>query len=597
MTGGEGPWAEAPIETDAAHPRPSGGALVADALTRHGVRALFTLIGGHVSPILVEAKRRGIRIIDVRDEKNAAFAADATTRLTGTPGVAVVTAGPGVTNTLTALKNAQMAEVPMVVLGGAAATLLQGRGALQDIDQLAATRPHVKWACKVRRRSELVPLIDEAFQTARSGVPGPVFVEVPIDLLYEESLVREWYAGSTPKPSKRPVQNALRWYINRHVERVMAEDSGRSFELPSIPALRPMAPLADRAARLLKRSERPVLLVGSQAVLGAVDVREVAAAIADLGIPTYLAGMARGLLGPSHELQLRHARRKALKEADLVLLAGVPADFRLDYGRSIASKARLIACNLDLPTLFKNRVPTLPIPGHPGELLVRLERILGERGGRYEAWLSTLRERDAAREAEIDRLAEEPAPPMNPLALCRAIDRAMADDALIAADGGDFVATAAYTVRARAPLGWLDPGPFGTLGVGAGFALAAAVAHPGREIWLLYGDGAAGFSLAEMDTFVRHALPVIAVVGNDAGWTQIERDQVAILGDDVGCRLAHTRYDRVAAGFGAEGMHLTRIEDAEAVLSEAKRQAQKGRPVLVNAEIGKTDFRKGSISM
>lgn len=578
--------------------KPSGGAIVARCLADRGVTTLFSLIGGHISPILVEGKKLGLRVIDVRDEKNAAFAADATGRLSGTPGVAVVTAGPGVTNTLTALKNAEMAEAPLVVIGGAAATMLQGRGALQDIDQMSAVRSHVKWACKVTRVSALEPALDKAFRLAMTGVPGPVFVECPIDLLYDEALVRDWYDESAPKKPKNVAESAFRWYLDRHVDRVFSEAEGLfSFEPPALPDLRPLGPLIDQAARLLRKAERPVLLVGSQALADARHAREVAAAVADLGLPTYLAGMARGLLGADAEQLLRHQRRKALKEADLVILAGVPADFRLGYGRVIGKKAKVVSANLDVGTLFKNRIPTLPVPADPGQFLIRLARSLGERADRHSAWLDALKARDAEREAEIDRMAAVEAPPINPLALCRAIDRHLADDALIVADGGDFVATAAYTVRARGPLGWLDPGPFGTLGVGAGFALAAAALHPGRETWLLYGDGAAGFSLVELDTFVRHGLPVIAVVGNDAGWTQIERDQVELLRDDVGCRLAFTRYDEVAKGYGAVGLHLTRIEDADPVFREAKEAAAEGRPVLVNAELGKTDFRKGSISM
>lgn len=585
----------------------AGGKLVAQALYDRGVRTLFTLAGGHISPILVEAEGLGMRVIDVRDEKNAAFAADAMGRLSETAGVAVVTAGPGVTNTLTALRNAEMAGSPMVVLGGAAATMLQGRGALQDIDQMAAVESHVKWEGKVTRVNALVPALEKAFKMARSGVPGPVFLELPIDLLYDEKLVREWYAASTPKEPKNAVQSALRWYLTRHVERVFnTEEKPPRVDLskiPKLPGVKPLGPLADQAARLLKKCERPVLLVGSQAARSAGRINEVAAAVSDLRLPTYLAGMARGLLGANSDIQIRHKRRNALKEADLVILAGVPADFRLDYGRSIGAQAKIIAVNLDSAAVIKNRVPTLPVPGDPEEFLIRLSRTMGERKGSFEEWLDRLRTRDQEREREIDQMAASVesstsgSPLINPIALCRAIDRNISEDGIIVADGGDFVATAAYTVRARGPLSWLDPGAFGTLGVGAGFAMAASVLNPDREVWLLYGDGAAGFSLVEFDTMARHKIPVIAVVGNDAGWTQIERDQVQILKSDVGCRLVHTRYDLVAEGYGAKGFHLTRIEEADQIFSAAKEAVKSGQPVLINAEIGKTDFRKGSISM
>jgi thiamine pyrophosphate-dependent acetolactate synthase large subunit-like protein len=221
----------------------------------------------------------------------------------------------------------------------------------------------------------------------------------------------------------------------------------------------------------------------------------------------------------------------------------------------------------------------------------------GDGGDRWQEWRQTLAGRDAERDQEIAQMAAEPTDFVNPVALCREIDRAMADDAVLVADGGDFVATAAYTLRPRGPLGWLDPGAFGTLGVGGGFALGAGLVRPGREVWLLWGDGAAAFSLAEFDTFARHRVPVIAVVGNDAGWTQIAREQVPMLGDDVGTVLARTDYHRVAEGYGGKGLVVDRPEDVAGVLAEAKRLAAEGHPVLVNALIGKTEFRKGSISM
>lgn len=582
--------------TQSVQPR-GGGDRVVEVLCAQGVGTIFTLTGGHISPLLVAAKRRGIRVIDVRDERNAAFAADAMGRISGVPGVAVVTAGPGVTNTLTALTNARLAQSPMVVLGGAAATLLQGRGALQDIDPCAVVKAHVKWACKVTRVESLAPAVEKAFRVATSGVPGPVFVECPIDVLYAEGLIRKFYDEATPQPPRNAGQRMLQNYVRRHVQRLFDPTPPQLWSPPSLPP-RPEARglLASRVAARLAKAKRPVLLVGSPAVLGG-KVGEVAAAVSDLGLPTFLTGMARGLLGPDHAALFRHRRREALEEADLVLLAGVPADFRLDYGRSISGRAFVVSINLELATTVQNRWPSLPVPDHPGRFLVALSHQVGERLGRYADWSERLKAREDARHAEIDAMSRADSRRINPIALCRALDRNIDDDATIVADGGDFVATAAYTLRARGPLAWLDPGPFGTLGVGGGFAMASAVARPGRETWLLYGDGAAGFSLMEFDTFARHGLPVIAVVGNDAGWTQIEREQVEILEDDVACRLAFADYDAVAKGLGAEGFRLLHIDDADAVFTEAKALARGGRPVLINAEIGKSDFRKGSISI
>ncbi|HEX5759242.1 MAG TPA: thiamine pyrophosphate-dependent enzyme, partial [Thermoanaerobaculia bacterium] len=358
-----------------------------------------------------------------------------------------------------------------------------------------------------------------------------------------------------------------------------------------------------KAARLLARAARPVLVVGGQAVLRAGEVGELAAAVAALGVPVYLAGGARGLLGAESPLQLRHRRKEALREADLVVLAGMPADFRLDYGRHIARSARLIGANLSRAELARNRKPDLAVHADPGLFLRALAAEAARRGAAaagtaWSAWMARLRARDEERELEIEDQAKRPAEGyLNPLALCRAIDRQLGAESLIVADGGDFVATAAYVLRPRAPLSWLDPGAFGTLGVGGGFALGAKLARPEAEVWLLWGDGSAAFSLAEFDACARHGVGIVAVVGNDAGWTQIAREQVPALGDDVGTVLARTAYHTVAEGYGGRGLLLERAEEMDAVLGEARRLAREGIPVLVNAQIGRTEFRKGSISI
>ncbi len=572
-----------------------GGDLIASVLAAQGTPFLFTLCGGHISPILVGCKQRGIRVIDTRHEATAVFAADAVARLTGRPGVAALTAGPGLTNTITAVKNAQIAQSPVIVLGGAAATALKGRGSLQDIDQMALFAPHVKWARAVRRVRDLVPALERAFYEAQHGVPGPVFVECPVDLLYDATLVRQWYVtGSKPRSL---ADRAVAFYLARHVERLFA-GAHQAAPAPRIAPdpPRPNSAQTRQAAERLRRAERPLLLVGSQALLDASAAPKVARAIERLGIPVYLSGMARGLLGKDHPLQMRHQRRAALKDADLVLLAGVPCDFRLDYGRHIRRSAGYIAANRSHHDLTMNRRPDIGILGDPGQFLCQLADLLPNQG-RWEAWQAQLHERDTARNAEIARQVQERTSKINPVHLCSEIEAALAPNSILVGDGGDFVATASYIVSPRGPLNWLDPGAFGTLGVGAGFALGAKLCHPEAEVWVLFGDGALGYSIAEFDTFVRHGLPVIAVVGNDAGWTQIAREQVEILHDDVGTVLAPTDYHRVAAGFGATGLALDDPELIPDVFQQARLAAQAGQPVLINAMLGKTDFRKGSISM
>jgi acetolactate synthase-1/2/3 large subunit len=579
-------------------PARHGGDRIAEVLHAHGVPCVYTLCGGHISPILSAARARGIRIVDVRDEATAVFAADAAARLSGLPGVAAVTAGPGITNTITALKNAQLAQSPLVLLGGAAPTALQGRGALQDIDQRPLVEPHVKRFFKLRRVRDLGPAVEEAFALARSAVPGPVFVECPVDLLYDEASIRQWYADAGGKGTSLP-DRALRWYLSRHVRRMF--DGSQEATAPRVrDASAPAVGDAALGAALvaLGKARRPLAVIGSQAVVNAAEAGRLAVAVERLGIPVYLSGMARGLLGRDHPLQMRHQRRQALREADCVLLAGVPCDFRLDYGRHVRRSATLIAANRSARDAKLNRRPDVLALGDAGGFLQALAgRVAEGEAARRAEWLAALRARDGTREIEIDRQAAERGEHVNPIALFRAIEREAGENALFVADGGDFVATASYVLHPRGPLTWLDPGAFGTLGVGAGFAIGASTVRPDREVWIVFGDGACGFGLAEFDTFVRHGIPVIAVVGNDAGWTQIAREQVKMLKDDVATVLARTAYHDVARGFGAEGLLVTRMEEVDGALRQAREMSRQGKSVLVNIWLDRTDFREGSLSM
>ena len=580
-----------------------GGDRVAERLQAHGVAQVYTLCGGHISPILTAARARGLRIVDVRDEASAVFAADASARLSGIPGVAAVTAGPGISNTITALKNAQLAQSPLLLIGGAAPTALQGRGALQDIDQRPLVVPHVKAFIACRRVRELGPAVDRAFALAMAGVPGPVFIECPVDLLYDEASIRQWYADAAGKGTAL-ADRLLRWYLQRHVEGLFRGAAAQAMQMapPVRPATVPRASESSLRAALaaLAGAKRPLLVIGSQAVVRAGDAPQVAQAVAQLGVPVYLSGMARGLLGRSHPLQLRHQRRQALREADCVLLAGVPCDFRLDYGRQVRRSATLIAANRCARDARLNRRPDVAAIGDAGLFLQSLAATDGALSAArpvWAGWIAGLHQRDGAREAEIDLQAAAVGEFVNPVALFRAVERFAGDDAVLVADGGDVVATASYLLHPRSPLSWLDPGAFGTLGVGAGFALGAALARPGAELWIVYGDGACGYSIAEFDTFVRHRIPVIALVGNDAGWTQIAREQVKMLHDDVATVLARSDYHAVAEGFGAAGLVVRAMAELPEALQRARELARSGRPVLVNVWLDATAFRDGSISM
>ncbi|MDP6540224.1 MAG: thiamine pyrophosphate-binding protein [Planctomycetota bacterium] len=575
-----------------------GGALLARALAAHGVRTLFTLCGGHTAPVLIGARRAGLRVIDVRHEASAVFAADALARLEGTPGVAVVTAGPGVTNTVTAVKNAQQAQSPVVVIGGAAPTVLQGRGALQDIDQRALMAPHVKAVLRVTRRRDLVRLTDEALRRAAEPMAGPVFLECPLDVLYPEALVREWYLKGAEKRTSLRGRVETMW-LRRHLARLFApESSGAPPRRAGLPEVVANGPLA-RAAGLLAAAERPLLLLGSQVLQRPAQAVELASALGSLGVPVYLSGLARGLLGADHPLQVRHGRRRALGEADLVLLAGSPTDFRLDYGRVIPRRCALVKVNLDRGELRRNRRGILGVHADPARFLIALaERAPRAPAAGAAGWLSALRERDAERDEQIVASGEPEGDEtgVHPVRLFQAIGEVMDEDATLIGDGGDFVATAAYVLRPGGPLRWLDPGVFGTLGIGGGFAVAAAAAR-GSQVWLLWGDGSCGFSIAELDTMARHGLGVIAVVGNDASWAQIARDQVRLLGDDVGTVLAPTAYERVAEGFGGRGIAVRGPDELPKALEQAIEIAASGVPVLLNVLLCASRFREGSLSM
>ncbi|MGB3050066.1 MAG: thiamine pyrophosphate-binding protein [Polyangiales bacterium] len=578
-----------------------GGAIIGRVLASRGVKQLFTLCGGHISPILVGAEANGIQVIDVRDEVSAVFAADAVARMTGVPGVAAVTAGPGVTNTITAVKNAQLAQSPVLIFGGAAATLLKGRGALQDIDQISLMEPITKWAVSIKKVHSIGPTVEKALDLAQDGVPGPVFIEVPIDVLYPEEMVREMFMSeSGVKDAKNLGSKALELYMRGHLY--------RQFHQPHVSMIPPVrdslppkpnnkSPHVDKVASLLRKAERPALVIGSQALVNCRDPNPIADAVNALGVPTWLGGMARGLLGRHSDIQLRHKRTAALKEADLVIVAGFPFDFRMGYGRSISSRATLVAANLSSSEMRKNRRPEISVHMHAGEFLRELANAVGGGLGPWTDWFDTVRAREVARDEEISQQAKAPTELVNPLHLFQRIEEKMADDAVLVVDGGDFVATASYILRPRKPLSWLDPGVFGTLGVGGGFAIGASLVRPGKEVWLIYGDGSSAYSLAEMDTCTRHGLAPIAVIGTDGSWAQIAREQVPMLGTDIGTVLNRTPYHEVGQGYGAVGLLLDDPARVDETLDEAKALAAAGKPVVINVHIAATDFRKGSISV
>ena len=571
-----------------------GGSIVAETLVQHDVKFIFTLCGGHISPILVACKEKGIRVVDVRHEATAVFAADAVSRLSPAIGVAAVTAGPGLTNTLTAVKNIQMAQVPVLLLGGATATILKGRGSLQDIDQMGLLRPLTKHQVCIKRVKDIANEINKAIIIAQSGVPGPVFIELPLDLLYPQDLVRDLY-GLNTNDQKRSWW--VEKYLQRNLNRIFNGNETTPKPVPEITYPMPVPSAVKKAMKMISNSKRPVLLVGSQTMLNVTEVDNLAQKLASIDIPMFVSGMARGLLSKKELNIFRHQRKKALQEADLVILAGVPCDFRLGYGRQINRDAEIISINRSRSDLYLNRKPILAIQADPGSFFSNLPENPLENWVDSDAWTDTMRQRDKKRLDQIHEQTEISTDYVNPLKFFTKLDKHINDGDILIADGGDFVATASYILRPRSNLGWLDPGPFGTLGVGAGFILGGKLTHPNATVWGIYGDGAFGYSMVEFDTFVRHKIPLIAIIGNDSGWTQIARDQVEIFKDPVATELGNTKYHEVVAALGGQGLQIMDKKEIDDVLNTAKEFAAAGKSVAINVKIGKTDFRKGSISI
>ena len=556
------------------------------------ISSVFTLCGGHISPILVGCEKENINIIQVRDEVSAVFAADAVSRLTDSVGVAIVTAGPGVTNTITAIKNAQMAQSPVLLIGGAAATLLKGRGSLQDIDQISLLKTYVKSAVSVKKTRDVIPTLANALNTATSGVPGPVFVELPIDLLYPEEDIRKEFINQLPKSGY--FGKIAHWYVERHLNDLFSSKKS-SIKVKPVKEFKLDQRKIDKAALAIVKAKKPVFLLGNQVTQNKEFLPMCLKSIDKLSVPTFTSGMARGCFGSSDKYFFRHNRKHALKNADVVVTLGIPLDFRLGYGFSINKDATLIAVNKSKEDLNKNRKPDLGIHADPSRIMHEIGKIINPPS--CKEWIKELTSLEEKRETDILQFSKYETDFVNPVRLCKTIDKFIDKESILVADGGDFVGTASYTIRPRSPLGWLDPGPFGTLGVGGGFAIGAKSSFPKKEVWVFYGDGASAYSLAEFDTLCRHKLPVIAIIGNDASWQQIAREQKQMLGSNIGTELAFNAYEKVVEGYGGKGYYVENHDTLDETLKRAKEDAKLGYPVLVNIKISKSDFRKGSISV
>src|SRR5215813_13167025 len=518
----------------------TGGHLVARTLKQAGVGHLFTLCGGHILPIYDGCITEGVEVIDVRHEQAAAHAGDAYARLTRNIGVAAVTAGPGVTDAVTGVANAYSARSPLLLIGGAAPLGLRGLGSLQEVEQVDLLRPITKGSWTVSETRQIPEVLTTAIRTALTGRPGPVFVEIPVDLLM--TMVEDRLA---PIPSG---------YVHRR-------------------AAAPDAESVEALAHLLAGAERPVVMAGS-GVYWDDAAADLAAFAEATGAPVFMNGAGRGCLPSRHPLAFSQARGFALGQADVVLVLGAPLDFRLGYGRppTFAGDVNVAMIDADPSELGRNRALAL---GAVGDIDVVLRQLLDALPKGLAERIRPWREAVSAREAEGRRglagLAEADDVPISHYRLAAEIARVVTPETIVVGDGGDVVGCAAKYVPLHRAGQWLDPGPFGCLGVGPPFALAAKLLNPGRRVLLVAGDGAFGLNGMDMETAVRFGAPVVCVVGNDGGWGQIRNPQLQFFGAEraVATSLPTARYDLMVEALGGRGALVTKPADLAPALERA----------------------------
>jgi acetolactate synthase-1/2/3 large subunit len=516
-----------------------GGQLALAGLKAFGVTELFTLSGGHVFPLYDAAQSTGVRIVDVRHEQSAVFAAEAVAKLQRRPGLAVLTAGPGVTNGLSGVTSAYFNGAPVIVLGGRAPQFRWGAGSLQEIDHVPLMAPVTKHSATVTSTDDVAAALRHAALTALSPHRGPVFLDLPLDVIYSN--------GTASIPGKSTVD-----------------------------VVEPDPDDVARAAALLAAAQRPVIIAGSDVYAGdaTAALREAAES---LTIPVFTNGMGRGSLPPSHPLAFTKARRAALKGADVVAVIGTPLDFRLNFGEFGGAQVVHI---VDAPSQRATHITAAVSPA--GDLRLILSALADHRGVRadHADWVAQLRQvEDAARAAEVAEV-EADSDPIKPGRVYGELRKILEPDAVTIGDGGDFVSYAGRYLEPSQPGTWLDPGPYGCLGTGMGYAMGARVTYPDRQICVLLGDGAAGFSLMDAETLARLKLPVVIVCGNNGIWGLEKHPMKALYGYDVAADLQPgLRYDAVVEALGGAGETVSKPGDLGPAL---RRAFDAGVPYLVN---------------
>jgi acetolactate synthase-1/2/3 large subunit len=517
-----------------------GGRLVAKALKSRGVGHLFTLSGGHLFSVYDGCKEEGIELVDVRHEQTAAFAAEGIAKATRGVGVAALTAGPGVTNGISAIAGAQANGSPICVLGGRAPEMRWGSGSLQEIDHLPFVSPLVKSAETVKDAGLIAERTAAALDLAAAAPSGPTFVDYPLDVVFSEA------EAEVPDPP------------------AAAAEAAEGVE---------------EAAGLLAAAERPAIMAGSGLywARGETQLRTLAEA---LGIPVLLNGLGRGCLPADHELAFSRARGAALKGADVALVVGVPMDFRLGFGGSFGEETKIVRLDVAPNALSKNRAPDVDLVGDVAATLAALTEATGGVEPRSAAWLEQLRGIEAEKRAAEREELEDSRSPLHPVRVYRELGDVLDRDAIVVGDGGDFVSYAGRFIDTYQPGCWMDPGPFGCLGAGPGQAIGAKVTHPDRQVCLLLGDGAFGFAGMEFDTMARHGLGIVGVMGNNGIWALEHHPMKFLYGYSVAAELRpETRYDQLVESLGCDGILVRQPDELRPAL---ERAFGSGRPTLVN---------------
>jgi len=548
----------------------SGGHLVAKALKNEGVDTIFTLCGGHIIDIYDGCLDEGIRIIDVRHEQTAAHAADGYARQTGKLGCVVTTAGPGCTNAMTGIATAFRSESPVLHIGGQSSLTQHKMGSLQDLPHVEMMTPITKFAAGVMSTERVADMISMAARECFSGAYGPSYLEIPRDVLDKEIPVE---TATVPKPG----------HYRASVKSIGDPDDIKK--------------LGD----ILMNSKSPAMLVGSQVFMSrghqaAIDLAR------SLNIALYMNGASRGILPPGDPHYFNRTRSSAFKKADVIVIVGTPFDFRMGYGKRISNDATLIHIDQDYRTVGKNRDITLGLAGDPGAILEAVHKVVSsnKKNGseNRKSWLDELRSEEIERTEKLMPMFKSEESPIHPYRLAWEINEFLTEDTIYIGDGGDIVTISAQAVQPRSPGNWMDPGALGSLGVGTGFAMAAGLANPDKEVVCLYGDGSFGMTVFDMETANRFGAPYIAIVGNNSHMNQIRYGQITKYGEErgnIGNKLGDVPFSGFAEMLGGYGAEIREPQEIQPALQKARESVKStGISAVINVWVNPDEYAPGT---